>query len=371
MASASFSYTSRDITTSSTCQNFLIPINVTSIRFLLDIEINDDWDAVDYIFNATRRDTLTAFQPIVGNVTAASQYNIGATFCAPKTKGTKSETVLLLTHGSMQGREYWNPAFSGSDPYNFVKHALNAGYSVFLYDRIGNGQSSRPDPVTEVQYPVQVEMLTTLAKLVKTRQSLYTLGVKVNKIVHVAHSFGSFIALSSTASSPTGLVDGVVLTGFSGYFQWLSLFTSGGQARVAALSQPSNWGSLPHGYLTPVDIYALSYGGFKSPYFDHGIAQSLFDQQYPFAIGELLSAGATVLNLSAIEVPVQVVEGAYDLTACGGNCIGVVNETASFFPNSKNVEVNGSFNAGHFLNYHYDPPQAFDLITSFVDKSGL
>ncbi|KAG0650370.1 hypothetical protein D0Z07_3385 [Hyphodiscus hymeniophilus] len=296
-------------TTANVCQDFQIPVNITSTRFLLNIEIEDNWDAVDSIFNATRRDTLTTFQPVTGNITVAARYNIGATFCTPELGGKKSETVLLLTHGSMQGREfvpYWNPTFNGSDRYNFVQHALNTGYSVFLYDRIGNGQSSRPDPISEVQYQPQVEILSTLANLVKDKQSPYTLGVKVNKIVHVGHSFGSFIVLSSTINSPVGLIDGVILTGFSGVFTWLGLFTTGGQARVAALSQPSKWGSLLHGYLTPVDIYALSYGGFKSPYFDHDVAQSLFDQQYPVAIGEQLTAGTTVLNLSAIQVPVQV-----------------------------------------------------------------
>lgn len=64
-----------------------------------------------------------------------------------------------------------------------------------------------------------------------------------------------------------------------------------------------------------------------------------------------------------------MVEGQFDLTACGGNCVGVINETASFFPNSKNVQVNGSSNAGHFLNYHYDALLAFEAITSFVDNS--
>ena len=151
-----------------------------------------------------------------------------------------------------------------------------------------------------------MEILAALNKLVKNSHSPYTLGIKVNKTIHVGHSFGSFIVLSAVAGNPVGFVDGVILTGFSGLFNWLGLFTSGGQARVAALSQPSKWGSLSHGYLTPIDLYALTYGGFKSPYFDHDVAKSLFDQQYPFALGELLSAGATVLNLSAIEVPVQV-----------------------------------------------------------------
>lgn len=97
---------SRDNTKSKLCQDLLISVHTTSTRFLLDVNIDDNWDAVDYIFSSTHRDSFIAFQPIVGYVTVAAQYNIGATFCAPKIGGKNSETVLLLTHGSMQGREF-------------------------------------------------------------------------------------------------------------------------------------------------------------------------------------------------------------------------------------------------------------------------
>jgi hypothetical protein len=89
-------------------------------------------------------------------------------------------------------------------------------------------------------------------------------------------------------------------------YDWLELFTSGGQARVAALSQPEKWGLFPHGYLVPVDAYAASYGGFKSPYFDHAVAQWLSKTQVPYAIGELLTASTIIPDLSLIKTPVQV-----------------------------------------------------------------
>lgn len=95
-------------------------------------------------------------------------------------------------------------------------------------------------------------------------------------------------------------------------YDWLELFTSGGQARIAALSKPEKWGLLPHGYLVPVDAYAASYGGFKSPFFDHAVAQWLSETQVPYAIGELLTASTIIPDLSLIKTPVQV--GYYDLT---------------------------------------------------------
>lgn len=94
---------------SSVCEDFLIPVNITSQRAVLDIEISDNWDVEDYIFNSTRRDSLTTFKPIIGEVKSSAEYRIGASFCAPKSKINATGTVLLLTHGSMTDRKYYIP----------------------------------------------------------------------------------------------------------------------------------------------------------------------------------------------------------------------------------------------------------------------
>ncbi|PCG92023.1 Hypothetical protein PENO1_090780 [Penicillium occitanis (nom. inval.)] len=223
---------------SSACTDFLIPVNITSQHAVLDIEISDNWDVEDYIFNSTRRDSLTTFKPIIGEVNASAEYRIGATFCTPKSKTNATGTALLLTHG--------------------------------------------PDPIADVQFQPQVEILSILTNLLKQPHSPYTQGIEIAKIVHVGHSFGSFLTLAAITTNPENFSDAVILTGYSGVYDWLELFTSGGQARVAALSQPEKWGLFPHGYLVPVDAYAASYGGFKSPYFDHAAAQWLSEAQVPW-----------------------------------------------------------------------------------------
>ncbi len=149
---------------SAACQEFLIPVNVSSQFFVLNSTIDTNWDAHDWTVNLTRRDTATAFNPIVGKVNAEKSYTISAQFCTPKAPNEKSETVMILSHGLTTGRgyvflssnsawfcsitdicpclRYWNPSFEGSDSYNHAKYFLDRGYSVFSYDRIGNGKSS-------------------------------------------------------------------------------------------------------------------------------------------------------------------------------------------------------------------------------------
>lgn len=184
---------------------------------------------------------------------------------------------------------------------------LDEGYSVFFYDRLGSGKSSKPDPVAQVQYAPQVEILTLLTRLIRKPGSQYASGIAVRRIVQVGHSFGAFISLSVLATQHTsGLGDALVLTGFSGLPDWLSLWTSGGQPRSAALQFPRKWSALPHGYLVPADQYALAYGGFKTPFFDRIVMEAVYRTQEPYALGEGLTAGTWPLDYTLLKVPLKV-----------------------------------------------------------------
>lgn len=161
-----------------------------------------------------------------------------------------------------------------------------------------------------MQFAPQVSILSTLTHLLQLPNSPYTLNTRIHKVVQVGHSFGAFLSaavLATPATTPSqNTGDALILTGFSGRFEWLSLFTAGGQARVAALQRPDKWGALPHGYLVPADGYAAAYGGFKSPFFERRVAEWLYDNQSPYAIGEGLTGVTWPLDFGAIKVPVQV-----------------------------------------------------------------
>jgi hypothetical protein len=126
---------------SSQCKNIDIPITVSVPRFILSNTIHDNWDAAALTFNLTSRDFTTSSDPlpIVGSTATAinSTYTIGATLC-----GTGGP-VLILTHGIIESKLYWSPNLPDSDQYNFVKAAVQAGYSVLYYDRLGVGSSSK------------------------------------------------------------------------------------------------------------------------------------------------------------------------------------------------------------------------------------
>ncbi len=160
--------------------------------------------------------------------------------------------------------------------------------------------------MAEVQFDVQVKILSTLTEKIKQVSSPYTLGVEVRKVILVGHSYGSYLSIAAAVSAPANSTDAIILTGYSGQFDWFNVFLAGWQVRVSALLHPAKWSHLPHGYMSPADIYSDAFLGFKAPYFDHAVAKWLNDGEYPFAIGELLTLGATSYNPSVVTAPVLV-----------------------------------------------------------------
>ena len=86
--------------TAPSCRELQISVPVSVPRYIIDISIEDDWDATALTFNLTRRDAGQATFPLPISGTTpdpvASTFTVGATFCG------NSSTVLVLTHGIIE-----------------------------------------------------------------------------------------------------------------------------------------------------------------------------------------------------------------------------------------------------------------------------
>lgn len=114
---------------------------------------------------------------------------------------------------------YWDPELK-PEKYSYVDAALDAGYSILIYDRLGTGQSEQPDAYDIVQGPPQIEILNQLIVLARSgklgaslSKSQYLTVPKFNKVVAVGHSMGSIVTSGLLTRHPNA-VDGAVLTGF-------------------------------------------------------------------------------------------------------------------------------------------------------------
>ncbi|KAJ7702607.1 Alpha/Beta hydrolase protein, partial [Mycena olivaceomarginata] len=343
------SHTQSSFSTSESSETFWQWIEL-SPSFDLTFEIKTQWDITDWTINEARCDSATAFNGIAGPSTVVGDFDISARFCTPSKLTERAETVLVMTHGSSGDKTYWDPTFAGGEQYSLVQAALAAGYSVFHYDRLGTGQSTKADPHSVVQFPIQVEILASLTRLLLPPSSPYTLNISISSAVHFGYSYGSFITAAFVSMYPE-LTQAISLSGYSGLFDYFNIFIAGWQSRVAALLDSARWGDLRTGYVTPVDVYAGAYSEFKSPYFDHSIVEWASSGKSPYAIGEL------------------VFQGHYDLAACGGNCDGVLNRTALLWPKASPLNITGIFPAGHPVNLHHNASLAFAALLDFVERN--
>lgn len=126
---------------SADCWEFKIPVTITTENQVFSLpNWKDDYALQDFLTLATTRSGANIPSPIVGTKNETATYTIAASFCAPKKPGKK--TVIIATHGIGQARTHWNSAYE-PEQYNFVQHAVNLGYSVWFYDRLGTGESEK------------------------------------------------------------------------------------------------------------------------------------------------------------------------------------------------------------------------------------
>lgn len=148
------------------CVDSIIPVTVSSNnRPWIAPKWKNNYELIDFLSSATSRPSA-GFPAPVGNNTVKQtlSYEIGATFCTPQKPGNHSNTVLVATHGlgfdrrydyytllsgNMKSRKlsliitsYWNFPYEPEN-YNFAEFAINKGYSIFFYDRLGTGISTK------------------------------------------------------------------------------------------------------------------------------------------------------------------------------------------------------------------------------------
>jgi pimeloyl-ACP methyl ester carboxylesterase len=122
-------------------------------------------------------------------------------------RGLRPTTVQVAVHGATYDSDYWNwpqqPA-----TYNYVWHALAAGYAVYDVDRLGAGESTRP-PSTEVN---ETSTVSTLHQVVTELRAGRISGTPYRYVEGVGHSFGSYYLTAEAAANPHDF-DALVLTG--------------------------------------------------------------------------------------------------------------------------------------------------------------
>ena len=265
--------------------------------------------------------------------------------------------------------------------YSWVHHAASQGYSTLAIDNLGNGQSDRPDPISIVQLPLQLEIIRTL---IGSLRRGHNLGIKFDKVISVSHSYGSLVARAMATQYPDvkAGADAYIFTASSTTL--LGFQAAGGlfRPRAASVVTPSECGHLPPGYveILPSSLRETVYS-LPGDYDPEMLALDM-QQPHVFAVGELATFKAN--TTSEFEGPVMYLTGRTDAIVCDK----AGNITASFpdcgvgktsnpgyskarFPKARPFRVYVPQGTGHNMNLHYSAGESFGAAHKFLDASGF
>lgn len=242
-------------------------------------------------------------------------------------------------------------------------------------DRIGCGNSSKPDPILVVQTPTQVEIAHQIILLARKGSSPFPR--KFTKIIVVGHSMGSVITQLLSVNHPTD-ADAIILTGYSRYIiNFLpGIFVTGGLL-PAKVVQPEKYGNLAVGYLEASSFPGIEYLFWYDPYangtyYDPAFPAYDYALRGPITVGEGAS-GAVAAATSSFQGPVFVITGQQDTLFCGttalpidgpGQCVGgplnYLAGTGALYPNAK-YDWYAVPNANHCWQFHYSAQLGFQV----------
>lgn len=311
-----------------------------------------------------------AINSTVGEQLVGGQTNISGTWgiysqlCFPLATGSiNATTVQFLIHGLGADYSYWDNA----PDYSFIDFAAQQGYTTFVYDRLGNGLSEKPDPIQAVQGNLHVSIAHTLIKMLRSGALA---GQSFKHVVGVGHSFGSFITNALTIHYPQDL-DAAVLTGYSTSPGGLALAFSGADLSFASQAVPLRFAELSNGYASTGNIQATQFAFFRAPGFDPVLLDLCENTKGLLTIGEYVSISTLQGVAKDFTGPVDVVNGEHDLPNCQGNCYLPHNLAAALigelYPNASNgSDWYIASGAGHFLNYHYAAAESWVHVQNFI-----
>ncbi|KAL8733293.1 MAG: hypothetical protein Q9181_003632 [Wetmoreana brouardii] len=382
------------LTTAKQCLNFTVPVSISARNGVFDIPtLQGNADATTFAQNLTSIRGNFTEEALLDYATVSGIYDISVKFCKPDVENSTSPTVQVLTHGLGFDKTYWDLPFNNYN-YSYVDVAVDQyGFCTLSIDRIGEGNSSKADPLSVLQAPAEMSALYELTMMLRNG-SLPNVPHTFSKIVHVGHSFGSGLSYLLAVMHPTAS-DGLILTGFSQNGSFLPTTVASWDSKLARLNQPLRFGNisysavsgalstigasspdltqianglakynitlgeiqqlfqttdlgnfvagaqptdlphmadLPSGYLTWTDTGSNQYAFLLPKHFDPSILQFAESTKFPYTLGELLTIGSVPTVAPEFKGPVQIVTGEQDVIYCGGYCFATGNPALASIP---------------------------------------
>ena len=376
------------LSSSRPCVEFTVPVSATSINGIYNVtQVDDNIDAVAFALDFNTRLYPNFTERLIQEITVSGTYKISAQLCVPP-DGENREILQIATHGVGFDSRYWDaqPPNAGED-YSYINAALQSGYSILTYDRLGTGKSDKPDAYKVVQAPFEIEILRGLTELARNG-SLYDVAqipgphATFQKVVHIGHSYGSFVTVG-LITAYGNLSDGAIATGGLP----VPGVHSSGQTWAGAEYAPQNsaqlFGDAPSGYIVVGNPAAMQTGFFSTLRdntagiggFEPHVLDYAFSIRATASVGEFTSMQNSSIIGPALDFtgPLQFFVGEFDFLACDGDCEGLDNTAAlsALYPKVKDLNVSIQPGTGHGLTLHRGAAKGYETLFAWLHSNGL
>jgi pimeloyl-ACP methyl ester carboxylesterase len=272
----------------------------------------------------------------------------------------RRDTVQVLVHGGGYDHRYWDAGMINGNDYSYARDMAGRCYSVLALDRLGAGESSRPDGdlVDKEQDASSIAQILTVLR----KQNNPT-GRKFKNVVLVGHSFGSFSSIY-TLGAHGDLADVLVVTGWANAPGVVPLDPAFIQAVLA-----NPYIALPPEVRTAL-FYHLASADPNVIAFDNAALADTTTRGFVLDAVDVFTARAlgdvnqikTLTKVNQVDVPVFVQLGDFDALFPAS----LAGAEASFYSSAPNVTVDTLSNIGHSFNLHSNRQEGWDHIAAWI-----
>ncbi|KAF5313450.1 hypothetical protein D9611_008674 [Ephemerocybe angulata] len=348
------------------CFDAVIPVNITADNTNYKLTLPKNQEEVTDLFTRFTSLTSNVTTEIDGGTkTIKATYKIWTSLCIPNNQDA-AKTVELAVHGAGFDHSWWNFGGDGSK-YNYVEAALKAGHAILIYDRLGTGQSDKPDGIAEVQVAAQVEIAGELAKYLRAKPR----GNQFDRVIGVGHSFGS-AQLVGLARKYGNVLNATVLTGFTTFVGGTGTAAAAFGWTIASVQNPKRFSSLPSSYIISEGISNSQNVFFRFGGYDPAVLQAAENTKATSTIGEILNLFGSLSPVTDYTNPIFIVTGDKDYILCGGNCyqkvdgVNLLESTKGIFPAVTKFSTYIPANTGHGNNLHLSAPEQYSKIQEWI-----
>lgn len=301
----------------------------------------------------------------------SGDYDISGIFCKPTKKSPERENVIqVLVHGATYTKRYWSGGAWSNDnssKYSWSRYANKKGYYTLALDRLGNGQSSRPDPLQEVQLPLEADVIHQIIRKLREGSLFHK---KFTKVIYAGHSTGSIVGTIIAQTYPTD-IETLILTGYAAPVSNAGGSAGGEDYRPAHDILP-RFRNLPEYYIAANNEQGTTKAFYYGSY-DPAVPVLDFESRGTFTFGELFAISGSSSSPN-FQGNVLLVTGAHDQVVCGsGNpssCLPAaqspVAKAVDLFPKAASFNYILPANAGHDLNFHTNARDTYRQVHQYL-----